>query len=263
MKKTVSLAQLVVLMAGLLTATSVLAVDDHAAQANNPLANMRAFSLQNYYIGDINDSDETANQFWLRYATPFSLADSRWLLRTSLPINSYPTAPGQHTETGLGDLNSFASYLFDTGSSSVSFGVGPQITAPTASEDELGSEKWSAGLVNVLFNAESPKFQYGYLAGWQHSFAGDDDRENVNVATFQPFAYYQLGNGNYLRGAPIWSYNFENDNYSVPVALGFGHIVRQGKTVYNFTFEPQVSVAEEGPAPDWQVVMGLSMQFLQ
>ncbi|WP_149284229.1 hypothetical protein [Halomonas binhaiensis] len=254
------------MVVGTLLALPALAENDHAgtaAQANNPLANMTAFSLQNYYIGDINDSDETANQFWLRFATPFSLGDSRWLLRTSLPINSYPTAPGGHSETGLGDLNTFASYLFDTGSSKISFGIGPQVTAPTASEDTLGSEQWSAGLVNVLFNAESAKFQYGYLAGWQHSFAGDDDRENVNSATLQPFAYYQLGNGNYLRGAPIWSYNFENDNYSVPLGLGIGHIVRQGKTLYNFTFEPQFSVVEEGPAPDWQVVVGLSMQFLQ
>jgi hypothetical protein len=32
-----------------------------------------------------------------------------------------------------------------------SFGIGPQLTAPTATKDVVGSEKWSAGLVNVLF----------------------------------------------------------------------------------------------------------------
>ncbi|MBW3136221.1 hypothetical protein KZC32_14165, partial [Salmonella enterica subsp. enterica serovar Javiana] len=35
-----------------------------AAQANNPLANMTAFNMQNYYIGDVSGTDKDANQFW-------------------------------------------------------------------------------------------------------------------------------------------------------------------------------------------------------
>ena len=34
-----------------------------AAQANNPLAKTTAFNMQNYYIGELTDSDEDANQF--------------------------------------------------------------------------------------------------------------------------------------------------------------------------------------------------------
>ncbi|ALM54460.1 hypothetical protein AR456_01085 [Halomonas huangheensis] len=234
-----------------------------AAQANNPLASMTAFNLQNYYIPDLTESDEDANQFWLRYATPFSLGESDWLLRASLPINTFPTAPSGHSETGLGDMNLFASYLFDTGNPAVSFGIGPQLTAPTASEDALGTEKWSAGLVNVLFNAESPKFQYGYLASWQKSFDGEEDREDVELATFQPFTFYQLGGGTYLRSAPIWAYNLENDSYSVPLGAGVGQVIHSGKTVYNIFVEPQFSVADEGPGqPDWQIFFGLNMQFM-
>ena len=155
---------------------------DTAAQANNPLANMTAFNLQNYYIGELTESDDNANQFWFRYAKPFSISKTNWLLRASLPINHFPTPPNGDKKTGLGDINLFTAYLIDTGSPAVSFGVGPQLTAPTATEDALGSEKWSAGLVNVLFNATSAKFQYGYLASWQHSFAGQGDRADVNVA---------------------------------------------------------------------------------
>lgn len=233
-----------------------------SAQANNPLANMTAFNLQNYYIGDLTESDESANQFWFRYAAPFSLGKSNWLMRASLPVNSYPTSPSGDTRTGIGDLNVFTSYLFDTGNPAVSFGFGPQITAPTATRDEVGSEKWSAGLVNVLFNAESPRFQYGYLLSWQQSFAGDDGRQDVELAAFQPFAFYQLGGGTYLRSAPIWAYNLENDNYSVPLGVGAGQVFHQGKTVYNLFVEPQFSVADEGAGqPDWQIFFGLNMQF--
>ena len=33
---------------------------DTLAQANNPLANMVAFNIQNYYIGKLTESDENA-----------------------------------------------------------------------------------------------------------------------------------------------------------------------------------------------------------
>ena len=103
-----------------------------------------------------------------------------------------------------------------------------------------------------------------YLLTWQASFAGDDDGEGVNVAALQPFAFYQLGGGTYLRAAPIWVYNFENDNYSVPLGLGIGQVFKKDKTVYNLFVEPQYSVADHGPGqPEWQVYFALNMQFLK
>lgn len=232
------------------------------AQANNPLASMTAFNIQNYYIGELTESDEDANQAWLRYAKPFSVGDSSWILRASLPLNSFPVATDGSKETGLGDLNLFTAYLVDVGDPAMSFGFGPQLTAPTATEDALGSEQWSAGLVNVLFDARSSVFQYGYLLSWQHSFAGEDERDNVNMAAFQPFTFYQLGGGTYLRGAPIWAYNLENDNYSVPIGLGIGQVIKKGSTVYNVFIEPQFSIADRGEGqPEWQIFAGLNLQF--
>jgi hypothetical protein len=176
-------------------------------------------------------------------------------------VNSFPVAPSFDKTTGVGDLNAFAAYLIDTGNPAVSFGIGPQITAPTG-DDEVGSEKWSAGLANVLFNATSRKFQYGYLLTWQASFAGDASREDVNVGAFQPFAFYQLGKGLYLRSAPIWVYNFENSTYSVPVGLGIGQVIPTDKVVYNVFIEPQVSIADKGAGyPQWQIFVGFNMQF--
>lgn len=236
---------------------------DAATQANNPLANMTAFNLQNYYIGGLTETDQDANQFWLRYAQPFKLFGGEWLMRASLPVNSYPAPPDGGTKTGLGDLNVFAAYLIDTGDPAVSFGFGPQITAPSATDDALGTGKWSAGFANVLFNGKSKKFQYGYLLTWQASFAGDEDRDSVNLGALQPFAFYQLGKGTYLRSAPIWVYNFENDAYSIPLGLGVGQVIPKGKTVFNLFVEPQYSVAKSGPGqPEWQIFAGFNMQFM-
>lgn len=236
-----------------------------AAQANNPLANMTAFNMQDYYIGDVTQTDnKDGNEFWFRYAQPFAISDTHWLLRASLPVNTLPVGPDEAHRTAVGDLNLFTAYLIDTGNPAVSFGIGPQLTAPTAGDDRLGTEKWSAGLVNVLFDAASPKFQFGYLASWQHSFAGSSSRDTVNLATFQPFMFYQLGGGTYLRAAPIWAYNLQNNGYSVPLGVGIGQVIKRGKTVYNLFVEPQASVADKGPGqPRWQIFAGLNLQFLK
>jgi hypothetical protein len=233
-----------------------------AVQANNPLANFTAFNLHNYYIGELTDTGKDGNQFWARFAKPFSLGQTNWLMRASLPVNTFPVPPGLDHETGLGDLNVFAAYLIDTDNPGISFGVGPQITAPTASEDALGSEKWSAGLVNTLFVFTSPKFQYGYLLSWQASFAGADDRANVNVGAFQPFAFYQLGGGTHLRSSAVMVYNFENGDYTVPLGLGIGQVIPRKNVVYNIFIEPQVSLADKGAGwPKWQIFIGWNNQF--
>ena len=49
------------------------------AQANNPLANFAALNLQDYYIGRLTQTDDDANQFWLRYARPLKLGETNWL----------------------------------------------------------------------------------------------------------------------------------------------------------------------------------------
>jgi hypothetical protein len=249
-------------LAGAAGAQEKPAAADAIAQANNPLARITSFNLHNYYIGELTDSHEEANQFWLRFAKAFSIGETNWLMRASLPINTFPVSPTLDNETGLGDFSVFAAYLIDTGNPAVSFGVGPQLTVPSATKDELGSEKWSAGLTNILFNASSPKFQYGYLLTWQTSFAGAGDRAGVNIGAFQYFMIYQLGSGTYLRSSPIWSYNFENDTYSVPIGLGIGQVIPSEKVIYNIFIEPQVSVADKGAGwPEWQIFVGFNMQF--
>jgi hypothetical protein len=97
---------------------------------------------------------------------------------------------------------------------------------------------------------------------WQAGFAGNNDRDDVNIGALQPFAFYQLGKGAYLRSAPIWVYNFDNDAYSIPIGLGIGQVIRKGKIVFNLFVEPQYSVAWRGSGqPDWQIFAGFNMQF--
>ena len=232
------------------------------ADANNPLANFTAVNFQNYYIGDLSGPAGDANQFFLRVAQPFKLFNVKWLGRLTLPVNTFPSPPEFNNQTGLGDLNIFTAALIDVGDPAISFGVGPLFTFPTATETNLGSGKWTIGAANVLFNARSPRFQWGYLLTYEHSFAGDSDRNTVSRGAFQPFGFYQLGTGWYLRTAPIWFYNFENGDFNIPLGLGIGKVIPSRKVVYNFFLEPQYIVASEGNGqPEWQLFFALNLQF--
>lgn len=238
------------------------AASSAAAQANNPLANTKSLNLQDQFYGDLSGVNENANTLYLRAAVPFEAFGSTVISRATLPINTFPTGPGGDHETAIGDFNFFAAYLIDMGNPGISFGIGPQITAPTATDDALGSEKWSAGFANVMFNATSAKIQWGYLLTWQKSFAGDDDRADVNLGALQPFVFYQLGGGTYLRSSAVMTYDFENDAYTVPVSLGVGQVTRLSNGVLNMFFEPQVSLATDGDGqPDWGFFGGINFQF--
>ncbi len=229
-----------------------------SAQANNPLASFTAFNLHNYYIPDLSGPvEETANSFVLRYAKPYG----KWLMRASLPFNRTPTGINT-TESGLGDLDVFFAYLFDTGNPAKSFGVGPQIVLPTATEDATGTGKYQLGLAAVYFDATSPRFQWGGLLTYRTDVAGDSDRGDTSVFAAQPFYFMQMGGGYYLRGAPIWVFDLENNTYNIPIGLGFGKVYKSGNTVLNAFAEPQFTILHKGDGqPMFQLLVGFNMQF--
>jgi hypothetical protein len=92
--------------------------------------------------------------------------------------------------------------------------------------------------------------------------AGDDDRADVNIAALQPFAFYQLGEGWYVRSSAVSTYDFETGNYAVPLGLGLGKVFQTDRAVINAFVEPQYTVAHEGDGqPEWGVFAGLNFQF--
>lgn len=232
-------------------------------QANNPLASFNTFNLQNQYTGSLTElDDDDANSFLLRGAMPVSALGGDWLVRATLPINTVPDLTGGSDITALGDFNIFAAYMIDTGRPALSFAIGPALTAPTATEDETGRGKWSLGIANVLFNYANPAFQWGYLLTWQASVAGEDDRANVNAGAFQPFLIRQLGDGWYLRSTAIWNYDFETDDYNIPLGFGAGRAIKTERAIVNAFIEPQVSIVSEGPGQaEWGVFAGVNFQF--
>jgi hypothetical protein len=74
-----------------------------AAGANNPLADITSFQLQNYYASDLYGMpNESSNTAWMRFVKPIG----KVLLRASLPLSTVPATSGDSI-SGIGDLNMF------------------------------------------------------------------------------------------------------------------------------------------------------------
>ncbi len=235
-------------------------------QANNPLANMISLNFQNYYAPKLTDapSDAYINTTWVRLAVP--MAKGKLLFRVSAPIVSlgmpYSDSFGIDTKNGLGDINAFMSYNF-IAEADKTIGIGPLISAPTATNAALGSGKWQGGAAFVAFFCKSQVFQYGGLVTWQKSFAGSSDRANAESLAVQPFAMVQLGKGFYMRSSATWLFDFMSDSYSVPLSLGVGKVVKVHNVAFNFFIEPQYAVLHSGIHPQFQLNIGANIQFLK
>lgn len=232
------------------------ATEQEMAEANNPLASSYAVNLQNYFAPSLYDvPDQSTNTTWIRGVIPIG----RTVTRASLPLATRPSTSGESV-SGLGDFNMFVAYLL-VATPSTSFGVGPLLVAPTATDDALGQGKWQAGAAAVIFKI-TKVVQLGGLVTWQGSFAGDEARPNTSILAAQPFGVWQLGKGTYLRSTGVWNFDLKSGEYAVPIGFGIGHVLRAGGVVYNIFFEPQFTILHDGTGqPKIQLFAGLNLQF--
>ncbi len=224
-------------------------------KANDPMAHTKALNLHNYIMPSLYGTDAQMNQMMIRYAQPIGPV----LVRATMPFVVL-SEPNMGPTTGLGDFNIFGIYAMERNGNK--FGIGPSITVPTGTED-LGQGKWQAGLSALAFFAKSHILQGGTLLQWQASFAGDEDRADVNLLTAQIFGIWQIGGGTYLRSTGIWSFDLSGSGaYNVPIGLGIGKVVKAGSVVFNIFAEPQFSVLAYGAGqPKFQIFVGFNSQF--
>ena len=236
--------------------------EELAKAAQNPIANMISLPLQNNTNLNIGPDDATQNILNVQPVYPFSLNDD-WnvITRTIVPITSNPDAlTGDGRIDGIGDTTFTA--FFSPKNSEITWGVGPILVMPTASNDALGSDKWSAGLSAVAL-AMPGRWVVGGVISNVWSFAGSGTNK-INFFTLQPFINYNFDGGWYATTAPIITANWEADSdhkWTVPLGGGFGKIFKIGQQPIN----AQLSLYNNVVTPDdfgaqWQV--RAQIQFL-
>lgn len=224
-----------------------------ASNATNPLAFVTKLQVQPNYI--FKDNDATQINITSRIVQPTGTLGLPFIkskdpskvytiYRLEVPIigQTFPKAP-QLDATGISDL-----VLLDI----VAFkqkwgllGVGTGLIMPTASSDFLGTGKWSSGISGVVLNTKTKGLQYGVLFQQYWSFAGDADRQDKNFMLFQPILNKMIAKGVVLAFSPIMNFDWENDDFSIPVSLGITKVFAKNLSM-SFTPEYMVSGPSKG-----------------
>ncbi len=228
-------------------------VEEIAELMANPFSYLWFGMIQNdtyWWDGDLLDElDEdkkVMNTTLIQPVMSLQLTETwKTIFRPVIPIQSFdtisgfdiieaePDGPGISTdwdrETGLGDILLWAAFTNHYKPPFV-WGFGPTIMMDTASDEWLGTGKWSAGPMALVANI-TDKWIIGGVAQHWWSFAGDSDRDSINLTDFQPLIRYRLSPQTNIGIAPNIQYNWDGesgDKLRLPIGGGISTVVMLG-----------------------------------
>ena len=242
---------------------------DLRAATQNPISSLISLPLK--LTVDQGAANGDAQILNVNPVYPVTVGDWNLVSRALIPIANVdgaipgpdnPSPVGASSASGLGDIN-YSLYFSPVKVDKVIWGVGPSINLPTASDDQLGSGKWSAGITAVALT--QPEWgTVGGLVRQLWSFAGDSDRKDVNQTLIEPFLNYNLDKGWYLTTDLVITANWEadsDDRWTVPLGGGFGRIFKIGNQPINSKLEAYYNVERPDGAPEWQIAFQWAFLF--
>jgi len=240
-------------------------VRDLAKKSQNPIANIISLPLQNNTSFGVGPNEATNNTLNIQPVLPVTIGKFNLINRFILPAQwQGEVVDGIGSQSGLGDLT-YEGFFSPAKASKVTWGLGPALIIPTATDDRLGSGKWSAGPAFVVLTSPG-SWVIGAIVQNTWSFAGDDDRSNVNFFFSQYFVNYNIKNGWYLSSAPIITANWEaesGDQWTVPLGGGAGKLHHIGKLPVDFQVQAFYNVVKPEFGADWSLRVQAKALFLK
>jgi len=250
------------------------AEEDLRAKIQNPIGNLISVPFENTF--DFGANNGNAYILNIQPVIPVRVGDWNLINRFIAPVirspgtvQGLPSLPNPDTKDGnesdekwgLGDIN-WSVFLSPAEPGKVIWGVGPSVTFRTATSDQTGSGKWSAGPTAVVLMQPKP-WSVGILSRQLWSFAGSHNRDSVNQFLVQPFVNYNLDDGWFLHSDSLITANWKagsGNRWTVPVGGGVGRLFKVGGQAIMTRGGAFYNVETPRGAPDWTI--RFTLQFL-
>jgi hypothetical protein len=144
------------------------------------------------------------------------------------PGNPEPVSGGR--VFGLGDLTDVVFFTPPAMLGNLLLGFGPAVGFPIATDDRLGSGKWTIGPAVRITYRPGP-WNLGAVVVNLWSFAGDSDRKDVNQLMVRGLIRRNFGSGWYFTSNPIITANWKassGQQWLVPIGGGIGKLFELG-----------------------------------
>lgn len=136
------------------------------------------------------------------------------------------------------------------------WGLGPTFLFPTATDDQLGTDTWEAGVAGLV-TYKTPKLTTFVFPQYWWSYSEDGDAEETSHASILYGAWYNLPNAWQVGIAPTITYNDKADSdnaWNVPVGVMFSKTVKFGKMPVKFQWGAEKSIVrQENYGKDWMI----------
>lgn len=231
-----------------------------AISVHNPFEDYIKVQLQSTTGFNIGRHHNAGDAVSIQPFFPIPL-DSEWdlFLRPNISITYQPSP---HEQFGLNDLQS-SFFISPHNANKWVWGVGPILQMPTATSDELGTGRWSAGPTAALIYSSGPWFN-GVLTYQLMSFAGDRARGSVNQTYVEPELSYNFESGWYIDTDPQitfdWTAN-EADGWTVPLGLDLGKAFNVGRQAVGLQLGAYDLLERPDGAPQWLLRVQLTFLF--
>jgi hypothetical protein len=234
-----------------------------AKQLANPIASLISVPFKLNWDTSIGPAKADRYILNIQPVIPVSInQDWNLISRTIVPIvdAQSPLAGGSH-ESGLGDI--LQSFFFSPKAPTAGgwiWGAGPVLLLPSASNDAIGGEKWGAGPTAVVLK-QAHGWTYGALANHVWSFAGQSNRADISATFLQPFLSYTTKAATTYTLNTESTYDWNADQWTVPINLSVSQLVRFGRQPVSFAFGARGYVDRPAGGPDWGLSLTVTFLF--
>ena len=237
------------------------APSDLDREIQNPLSRLYLLPLQYNGYQNVGPYNRTQSAFNIQPVVP--VVGEKWFVvnRFVVPVVSQPDVAENKSIFGLGDILYQGYFAPSPRVGENLWGVGPAFQFPSGTDDALSTKKWSIG-PTFAWVSQPGNWTFGGLFTQLWSFAGQEERDDVNQLQILPLIYYRLSGGTSLSFLHTITANWNESSgnqWTVPVGMSVNQIVQHP---WFYPFEIQLgaygNVIRPDNSSDWLLKLQLN-----